>query len=224
MATIVLVIGKSGSGKSRSILNLDHTTTAIINVNRKDLPFRGWRGKYQPLTKENPKGNLLASDNYDSIMKTIRHIDNDRPEISVGIIDDFQYLMANEFMRRSKETGFQKFSEIAHHAWSIIWECNLCRSDLTWIFLSHSDENDHGEMKVKTIGKLLDEKISVEGMFTIVLNTLIERNDESVKYWFETQNNGKSTSKSPEGMFTTHKIPNDLKFVIDHIKSYEQGE
>jgi len=224
MSTIALVIGKSGTGKSRSIVNLDPQETVLINVNRKDLPFRGWKSKYTPIVSNPPSGNMLASDNHDTIIKTIKHVDTSRPEIKVGIIDDFQYIMANEYMRRSKEPGFQKFADIGEHAWKIIWESSLCRPDLMWVFLSHSDENDHGEQKCKTIGKMLDEKICIEGMFTVVLNTLVERSNDATSYWFETQNNGRSTSKSPEGMFTSHKIPNDLKTVITAIKSYEQGE
>ena len=224
MGANILIVGKSGTGKSRSIINLNPSETFVINVNRKDMPFRGWRSKYTEWNKENLNGNLLNSDSHDTILKTIRYIDEKRPEIKVGIIDDFQYTMANEFMRRAKEKGFEKFTEIGEHAWKLIWECNLCRSSLVWVILSHSDENEHGEQKCKTIGKLLDDKICIEGMFTIVLNTSVERLDEKSEYFFETQNNGRNTSKSPEGMFETQKIPNDLKFVIDSIHSYEKGE
>lgn len=223
MATNCMVIGKSGSGKSRALADLDSKITFLINVNRKPLPFKGYKGKYVPITKDNPKGNLLESDDPETIIRTIDHIDKNRPEIKVCVVDDFQYIMANEFMRRAKERGYVKFTEIGEHAWRIIWNAQLTRQDLVWFFLAHSDENEHGESKCKTIGKMLDDKICVEGMFTVVLNTSVEVSDKDRTYWFETQTNGKNTSKSPEGMFESYRIPNSLKTVYDHIVAYERG-
>jgi|SRR5690554_6803201 ABC-type oligopeptide transport system ATPase subunit len=217
MGKPVLICGESGSGKSRSIKNLDPKSTFIINVNRKDLPFKGWKLKYTKFTKENKNGNMVLSDDPEKIIKTIQYIDSQRPEVNVGIIDDAQYIMANEFMRRSKEKSFEKFTEIGEHYWKIIWECTLSRENMIWFFLSHVETNDKGISKAKTIGKLLDDKICIEGMFTIVLNTLIEDG----KYFFETQSNGSNTSKSPEGMFEEIRIPNDLEFVKNQIIKYE---
>lgn len=219
MATNVLILGRSGTGKSRSILNLDPKTTFIINVNKKPLPFRGWKKKFVEATKENPNGNIIGIDDPDLIINTIRCVDNSRSEIKTLIIDDAQYIMANEFMRRAMEKGYDKFTQIAEHFWKIIWECQLCREDMICIFLSHSEIDENGLSKAKTIGKLLNEKIDIEGMFTIVLNTIVEDG----KYSFGTQNDGSNTSKSPEGMFQP-RIENDLKTVIDSINSYNEGE
>lgn len=219
MAKPVLIIGESGSGKSRSLLNLDPKSTFLINVNQKDLPFKGWKSKFVYVTNENPTGNAIGTDDTDTIIKMIQYIDKKRTEIKVGVIDDSQYIMANEFMRRAKEKGFEKFTEIGEHYWKIIWECQLCRQDMIWFILSHSETNDNGHTKAKTIGKLLDDKICVEGMFSIVLNTRVEDR----KYFFETQTNGQNTTKSPEGMFPEFKIPNDLEYVRQQIINYDLG-
>lgn len=220
MAINTLIIGESGTGKSRSLLNLDPKQTFIINVNGKPFPFKGWKSKYTQYSISNNKGNMLCIDDPVKIKNAIVHIDTKLPHFKVGIIDDSQYIMANEFMRRSKERGFDKFTEIGEHYWSIIWQCQLCRQDMMWFFLSHQESSDTGTTKAKTIGKLLDDKICVEGMFTIVLNTIVEDG----KYYFNTQNTGFNTSKAPEGMFESTKIPNDLEIVRQSIIKYEEGE
>lgn len=219
MANTVLVIGKSGSGKSRSIKNLDPEKTVIVNVIEKPLPFKGWKSKYSEF--KGPKGgNLFVSDNYADILKAMDCIDKHRSEIKTIVIDDFQYVMANEFMRRCNEKGYEKFNQIGEHAWQLLWNSRLLRQDLTIFFLCHSDTSDTGEVKAKSIGKMLDDKICIEGMFTIVLNTHID--DGS--YYFETQNTGNTTAKSPEGMFESLRIENDLQYVLDSINNYEKGE
>jgi hypothetical protein len=135
------------------------------------------------------------------------------------IIDDFQYVMANEYMRRSAETGFTKFTEIARHAWEIITFCQTLPEDVKVYFMSHVQDGDNGQIKAKTIGKMLDEKITVEGLFTIVLRT----NVEDGKYRFSTQNNGNDTVKSPMGLFDAQYIENDLNYVNTKINEYYFG-
>ncbi|MDR3012615.1 MAG: ATP-binding protein [Chitinispirillales bacterium] len=228
MSTSVLVIGKSGTGKSRSMLNLDPATTFLINVNGKDLPFVGHKAKYQRLSNNNLKGNMAVTDKYEQIISAINYVNDKRPEIKVAVIDDFQYVMSNLYMARAtekavKDAVFQMYKEIGSHAFHIIRACNACRDDLVWVFLSHSEESDTGETKIKTIGKMLDNVIVPEGMFTVVLNTATAHLDGKTEYYFETQNNGRSTAKSPEGMFENFKIPNDLKMVVDSINAYNNG-
>ncbi|MDE9448107.1 ATP-binding protein, partial [Xenorhabdus bovienii] len=133
------------------------------------------------------------------------------------IVDDFQYLMANEFMRRSEEKSFDKFTEIGSHAWNVIDNAIRQTPDnLRIYFLSHTEETQIGKVKMKTIGKMLDEKITVEGMFTIVLKTLVKDG----QYFFTTQNSGFDTVKSPMGLFDSFEIENDLKAVDDAICEY----
>ncbi len=218
MSTPVLIIGESGSGKSRSIVTLNPQETFIIASLAKDMPFRGWKKKYVHLSKDG--GNYFVTDNYESIEKTLKYIDEKRTEVKTVVVDDFQYLMANEFMRRSGERGYDKFTEIGEHAWKLVFNARLYRQDLIIVFLAHSDTDESGKTKVKTIGKLLDDKICVEGMFSVVLNTFVEDG----KYYFETQTNGNNTTKSPEGMFNERRIPNDLNLVVNSIHKYNTEE
>jgi hypothetical protein len=129
-------------------------------------------------------------------------------------------MILNEYMRRSKEKGYEKFAEIADHAWNVLWDIRFLRQDLTVFVLMHTETTDAGDTKCKTVGKMLDEKINIEGMFTVVLTTAIDDN----QHFFETRNNGHNICKAPEGMFPEERIPNDLKYVLDHMDKYEKGE
>jgi RNase adaptor protein for sRNA GlmZ degradation len=217
MANTILIYGESGTGKSTSIQNLDPKSTFIVNVLGKALPFKGYKKNYITKTKEN-SGNIVTCDKSSSIMQMLVSI-NELPEIKTVIIDDFQYIMGNEFMRRAAETGWQKFTDIGQNAWNIIAQAGSLRDDLKVFVLSHAETNENtGKTKIKTIGKMLDEKICLEGMFTVVLYSTISQNGE---YGFITQNTGLITAKSPHGMFDKLFIPNDLQTVIEKINAYE---
>jgi len=216
MSNTTLIIGQSGSGKSTSLRNLDHKKTFCINILDKPLPFRGYKSHYRPLTKDNPEGNYYATDDYGLIIRAIRAVNDKRPEITNLIIDDFQYILANEFMRRALEKGFDKFSDIAQHAWLVIKELTNTRPDLYCFVLSHSDSDQNGQVKCKTIGKMLDDKITLEGMFTIILHALIVDGD----YRFLTQHDGVHVAKSPMQMFDEKFIDNDLNWVVEKMNDY----
>lgn len=216
MSNTSLIIGESGTGKSTSLSHLDPKETFIINVLDKPLPFRGYKKNYTRINADASEGNYYASDNYQKIMKIIRVINEKRPEIKNLIIDDWQYTMCNEFMRRATETGFVKFTEIGQHAWEIIKALTDCREDLFCFVLSHSDTDQNGKYKCKSIGKMLDEKITIEGMFTIVLHTQIMDG----AYKFLTQNDGYHIAKSPQGMFEDKYINNDLSYVRQQMNNY----
>ena len=223
MSEIIAVVGDTGSGKTTSVENLNPQHTAVCNVVGKPLPFRGWKKNYTPFKGET--GNYLSSDNYSDIIKFLKYISTSRPEIKHIIFDDGQYLMSNEFMRRSEEKGYEKFTELAKHMWEVINTARGLREDLKVIFLMHDEQlvnKDDFSMvrKIKTIGKLLDDKITLEGLFTIVLFTKVEHNDTGNKYYFLTQSDGTTRGKSPKGMFKDFKIPNDLKFVCETIDEY----
>lgn len=212
-----MILGKSGTGKSTSMRNLDPANTALIQVIRKPLPFRSanWK-RYNKETE--PQGNVFVTENWASIIKIMRGTKR-----KVIVIDDFQYLLANEFMRRTEEKGFDKFTEIAKHAWEVLGVASDLPDDVRVYVLSHIEENEAtGAMKMKTIGKLLDEKITLEGLVTICLRTHVDNsgNTAEEKYRFITQNTGMDTSKSPEGMFASESIPNDLKAVDSAICDY----
>ena len=119
MSNTVLVIGQSGSGKSTSLRNLDPKTTFVINVLDKPLPFRGFKKNYKPITKENKDGNYFAANDWSHVIRCINMVNAERPEITTLIIDDWQYILAYEFMRRVSEKGFDKFSELANHGWNL---------------------------------------------------------------------------------------------------------
>lgn len=202
MGTVVFILGRSGTGKSYSMRNFDPSELAIINVQGKVLPFKG-----------GAKFTTKNTDNADEIISAMKVISN---KVRVIVIDDFQYLMANEFMRRSNERGFDKFTDIAKNAWSVIDSIRLLPDNVIVYVMCHIDTGDDGVEKLKTIGKLLDEKIVLEGMSTIVLKT----NVADGNYTFVTQNNGKDTVKSPFGMFPSRAIQNDLKYVDEKIRNY----
>lgn len=202
MGTVVFILGRSGTGKSYSLRNFDPSEVAIINVQGKILPFKG-----------GARFTIKNTDNYSDIIGSMKLIAN---KVNVIIIDDFQYLMANEFMRRANERGFDKFTEIAKHAWEVIDAIRTLPDRVIVYVLCHTDTDSDGVEKLKTIGKMLDEKIVLEGMSTIVLKT----NVSDGNYTFLTQNSGKDTVKSPYGMFPSIAIQNDLKYVDEKIRNY----
>ncbi len=221
MSNTSLIIGESGTGKSTSLCNLDPKETFIINVLDKPLPFKGYKKNYTPLTGwDDMIGNYYASDDYQKIINCIKFINTKRPEIKNLVIDDWQYTMCNEFMRRATENGFAKFTEIGQHAWMIIKSLTDCRNDLYCFVLSHSDTDSNGKYKCKSIGKMLDEKITIEGMFTVVLHTQVMDG----QYRFLTQNDGSHIAKSPMGMFDEMYIPNDLISVKAQMNNYYAGD
>ena len=200
MAIPVLILGQSGTGKSYSMKNFDENEVCLISVQKTLLPFR---------KKFN---EVKVTDEYAEISKVM-----ESTKKKVIVIDDTQYLMANEFMRRATERGYDKFTEIAFNFWDlIVQEVNSLPSDTIVYLLCHTSTDENGVEKMKTIGKLVDEKITPEGLFTIVLKTVVSDGN----YAFVTQNNGKDTVKSPEGMFDTYAIKNDLKYVDEKIRNY----
>lgn len=215
MANMIMVLGESGTGKSTSIENLNEKETFIIQVVDKPLPFKSFKKRYPLRSKENPKGNRFISDRPEVIMKILSSLDKEK-EIKNIIIDDSQYIMANEYMRRAKEKGYEKFTEIGQSFYNLVDKANSMREDINVIFLQHIEVTDDGRKKAKTIGKLIDDKVGLEGRFTIVLATEIE---DGV-YYFRTQNNGNDTCKSPKGMFDELRIANDLNYVIQKLNEY----
>ena len=213
MGISCMVLGNSGVGKSTSIENLDADKTLIIKAISKPLPFRG--GKFKNWDKETNTGNIISTDNPAMIQAIIKGAKSKGKTIIV--VDDVQYIMANEFMRRVDESGWNKFSEIGRNMWSLFNTANEeCDEDVRVYFLSHTEESESGTVKMKTIGKMLDNAITLEGMVTVVLRAL----KTTDKYYFSTQNNGRDTCKSPKGMFDELEIPNDLAYVDDKICSY----
>jgi hypothetical protein len=203
MAVLVMIYGQSGTGKSTSLRNFKNEDVAVVNVSGKPLPFRGDIKTYN-------------SDNYTKIMAAISK--TDRKSI---VIDDATYLMVNEFMRTAKQTGYQKYTDMACSFNQLIEFAASLPDDKIVYFMGHSDQADDGREHFKTIGKMLDNYVTVEGRFTIVLKTVVQDG----KYMFSTQNNGQDTVKSPLGLFDKPLIDNDLKYVDEKIREYwDMGE
>ncbi len=228
MSKSILILGESGRGKSTSIEGLDPKETVIIRITDKDLPFKGWRGNYVNLEfnsdKTKSRGNLITTSKASTIVEILNHISSNRLEIKNIVIDDFQYLMSFEYMNRSKEVGYNKFVEISKNAFDVVTKGSKIREDIFVFYLGHTEDITDSEgnkfTKIKTIGKMLDSAITIEGLFTIVLLANIDNEKEGLNYNFITQSNGHTTAKSPKGMFD-FKIPNDLQYVKTKIVEYE---
>lgn len=222
MARELLIIGTSGTGKSTSLRNLKPEETFIINVAGKSLPFKGTG--YSIASKDNPTGNMFVTDRTTAIIELLNKISKDRPTIKQVIIDDAQYIMANEYMRRAKENGYAKFQDIGQGMFNLVNTPGLLRDDLKVVFLMHSETDMDAEgrkvTKAKTIGKMIDMYITFEGMFSIVLYTNAVRKDNKVEYKFATQTDGSNTCKSPMGMFDNLLIDNDLALVFKAMDEF----
>ena len=214
MSIASMILGQSGTGKTTSLRNLNPAEVLLIQAVKKPLPFRA--KEWVPCTQANPQGSILVTDMARTICGAM-----ERTKKPIIVIDDFQYILANEFMRRvlDNETGnqaFAKYNEIARNAWDILMMAGKLPDTTRVYILAHTQEDDAGRVKAKTIGKLLDEKITLEGLLTIVLRTAVING----QYLFSTQNNGSDTVKTPMGMFADEHIPNDLAAVDAAISDY----
>lgn len=204
MAQVILILGKSGSGKSTSMRNFAKDELALINVNKKPLPFKG---KFD---------STLESTNYEQIEKAIFSTQK-----KVIVIDDAGYLITNQFMMGHGENKgnavFELYNSLADNFYKLIKFCQeKVADDKTVYFVMHEDKNDFGDIKPKTIGKLLDEKVCVEGLFTIALRAECLNGE----YVFHTKTDGSDVTKAPLGMFESETVPNDLKAVDATIRDY----
>lgn len=199
MGVPVLIMGESGSGKTYSIKNFDPAEVGIFSVEKNRLPFKkdGFR--------------VVKNAGYSVIMKALT-----KPTLKRYVIDDSQYLLVNEFFDRAKESGYQKFTDLALNFRNLIhYISRELPDDIVVYFLHHTELDAAGKVKAKTIGRMLDEKLTVEGCFDIVLLA----QTEGTEHYFVTQSDGYTSAKSPEGMFD-QKIPNDLAAVDAAIREY----
>ena len=224
------IYGESGTGKTTSLRNMESETTFIISTTGKPLSFRGWKKKYIPFsinkdTKE-ISGNYYISSNSEQILKILKIINTKMPHIKTVVIDDVQYIMSYEFVDRATEVGYSRFSEIAQHMMEILRYSEQMREDCTMCFLNHSDNvgtEIDPKYVIKTIGKLLSEKVTLEGLFTYIFFTKVtEGDDGKMKYKLVTNNDGKCLAKTPMGMFEELEIDNDLNEILKVIKEYNE--
>ena len=198
MGIPVLILGESGSGKSTSLRNFEPSEISIFNVAGKPLPFR----------KKLPKATIS---DYGKIMAGMQKSDK-----KSFAIDDSQYLLCFEMFSHAKETGYQKFTDMALNFYPLIkFVIDRLPDDVIVYFLHHTETDANGKLKAKTVGKMLDEKLTVEGLFSIVLLC----QTDGTRHYFVTQSDGYTTAKSPMDMFDL-EIDNDLKFVDTKIREY----
>ena len=194
----ILLIGKSGSGKSTSLRNFKKDEVAVINILGKPLPFRS-------------DIKAVKLDDYDNILNQIKMTKKD-----VIVIDDANYLITNEFMEKSSIRGYDKYNEIANHFFELINGIKNIEGGKTVYLIMHEDTDEEGNVKPKTIGKLLDDKVNIQGMFTICIRAMYENG----KYVFRLKTNGQDCVKTPFGMFETDEMENDLKAFDNVVREY----
>ena len=198
MGIAVMILGASGSGKSTSMRNLDPAKVGVFNVAGKPLPFR----------KKLPLANNAT---YSTILKTLQNA-----QLKTYVIDDSQYLMAFESFDHAKESGYGKFTNMALNFRNLIdFVIRKTPDDCIVYFLHHTELSDAGKLKAKTLGKMLDNQLTVEGLFSIVLLCQVE----GTEHFFITNSDGSNPAKSPMEMFD-QKIDNDLAFVDKTIREY----
>ena len=206
MAKLTLIMGRSGAGKTASLRNLKEKT-AVISVTNKPLPF-----------KNNENLKVVVADEYLRIKGILQKAYESG--IRIAVIDDAGYIMTNKFMaghRQAKgNSQFDLYNEIGDNFFSLIKSCGELPDDMLVFVIMHEEMNDMGYSKPKTIGKLLDDKVCIEGMFTIVLHAI----KLDGKYVFATNTDGLDVTKSPIGMFESEYIDNDLQLVVEKIREY----
>lgn len=205
MAIPVLIIGKPGSGKSHSLKNCQNDDWNVVRVIKKPFPFEG-------------NINGWKTDDYQTIMKALF-----TSKAKSLVIDDAGYLITNQFMSGHSTKGrggdiFDFYNDIGDHFWNLVMFImnKVQENKIVYIIMHETDPDDFGNIKAKTIGKMLDEKVCIEGMFTICLRCI----QEGGKHLFVTQSVNGAVSKSPEGMFDSLTIDNDLAFVDRKIREY----
>jgi ABC-type uncharacterized transport system substrate-binding protein len=217
---LIGIVGPTGTGKSTSIKHLDPKTTYIINVAKKELPFKGAEKLYNTDNK-----NYKEVDDANEITRLLKTISEKAPHIKNVIIEDSNYIMSFNMIAKATETGYTKFTLMAKDMVELFREARKLRDDLKIFYFTHPETiEDAGEIvgyKIKTAGKMIDNQIVLEGLLSICLYTNVEEGkDGTITYSFLTNRFKKFPAKSPDGMFTDVKIPNNLQYVADTIDEY----
>lgn len=226
----ILVYGPSGFGKSRGIMTLNPKETFVISSDEKELPWRGWAADYQSFTTPEGKFDVMRSNYYEGndprkIAKLQKDIIEKRPDIKTIIYDTITHMMIHRFMT-DPNTDWDFYKVLAKEIYTIV-DAGKKDKGRMHIFIGHNDVGYDASgkkvEKVRTIGKLLEEKIDIPSLFTVVLCPEVERKDQTATYSFLTQSNGSNAAKSPEGMFD-YRIPNDYKLVTDVYYKYQTAK
>lgn len=217
---LVGIVGATGTGKSTAIKHLNPEETYIINVAKKELPFKGSEKLYNTENK-----NYKEVEDANEISRLLKTISEKAPHIKNIIIEDSNYIMGFNMVAKATEVGYTKFSLMAKDMVDLFRTARTLRDDITVFYLTHPETiEDGGEIvgyKIKTAGKLIDNQVLLEGLLTVCLYTNVEENkDGSANYTFVTNRYKKMPAKSPDGMFAELKIPNNLQLVVETLNKY----
>lgn len=224
MANAIIILGKSGTGKSSSIRTLDPKETVILNVLGKRLPFKNSNRMYNTDSK-----NIFQVDNYQDVNNMLDNINKSATHVKNVIVEDMIYIMRKEFFKRAKETGYGKFTELAQHFQSIVQTIENLRPDLNVFLLLHSEDIVNDKIitgyKVSTVGSLVDSQYNPVEVVPMVLYTDVKYDDKGKPtYGFYTHRVKEGTTeipaKTPDGMFEEDFIPNDLGAVVKAMNEY----
>lgn len=219
MSQLIGIVGAPGTGKSSSVRNLNPAETFIINVLGKPLPFRGSNSLYNTESK-----NRADTSEWAHVTDILRGISEHRPDIKNIIIDDAGFIMLTEFFKRASENGYAKFSEVGQHMFSVLNTAKSLRDDLKVVVIFHEDlelvDGFKPMRSIKTVGKMLSDKFDPQALPTVLLYTDIEQTKDGYRYTFVTNRQDSFPAKSPQGMFDTLRIDNDLLYVFEKIDEY----
>lgn len=209
MSISVLILGESGTGKTCSLRNLNPAETLLIQPVRKPLPFRS--KEWREIKEKGDGGNIFVCSDAQKIVSAMK-----RAPQNVIVVDDFQYILISILMARRAERSFDKFSDIGGAGFDVVSAASQLDENKRVYVLCHTETDDFGNVRAKSIGKMLTDKICIEGLFTITLRTHVENNH----YTFQTHNSGQDTVKTPLQMFDRDFIDNDLSYVDSVILDY----
>lgn len=219
MSKLIALVGDTGCGKSHSIQYLDPKETYVISVADKELPFKGSAALYNREAK-----NYKHVTDAPEIERLLKTISDSVPQIKTIIIEDGNYVMGFNLINKATEGGYTKFSLMAQQMVSLIQSAKKLRDDLTIVYVSHQEELEDGgdivSYKMKTAGKMIDNQIKMEGLFTVVIYAVTESKGDKTDYFFITNRYKKYPAKSPMGMFNEVKIANNLQEVINKVNEY----
>lgn len=232
MAVPILVLGEPGTGKTVSIRNLDPNMTFVISTDRKPLPLPKATSNYKTTYKEDGKLDLQNTNYFETadpamVKALLKKISDSMLHIKYIVIDTLTSIMVDEYMLRLKEKGFDKYNDMAMETYSLIIMLRELRDDLNIIVMAHVENNYDSDGVLRTSfkvpgGKLIGQNIKPEAYFHMILYTEVVMNNGTAEYYFMTHNNGKNTCRSPLGLFSESRIPNDLANVFSKYREYER--